>query len=95
MIPALRDVSLIWLLCPGLLCLLVPIAVMGGLAFVTRKGRLALPSKFQAAQRGLRKVDAIVDKAGEKVAAPFVAAETRSANLKARANYVRRRFGKG
>jgi len=94
MIPALRDVSLIWLLCPGLLCLLVPIAIMGGLAWVTRKGRLALRPKFQSALRGMQKIDAIVDKAGEKVAAPFVAAEARGAQVKAQADHIKRQFSK-
>lgn len=83
MIPALRDVSLILLLTPCLLCLLIPIAVMVGLNWLTRKGRRALPDKFHAAHRGLRQIDAIVERAGVKVAAPFIAAETRGAQIKA------------
>ncbi len=94
MIPALRDVSLILLLTPCLLCLLVPIAVMVGVNWLTRKGRRALPDKFQAAQRGLRKVDAIVDRAGEKAAAPFIAAETRTAQIKAQWQNFKRQFSK-
>ena len=94
MIPALRDVSLILLLTPCLLCLLIPIAVMVGMNWLTRKGRRALPDKFHAAQRGLRKVDAIVDRAGEKAAAPFIAAETRSAQIKAQWRNLKRQFSK-
>ena len=94
MIPALRDVSLILLLTPCLLCLLVPIAVMVGVNWLTRKGRLALPDKLHAAQRGMRKVDAIVDRAGEKAAAPFIAAETRTAQIKAQWQNFKRQFSK-
>ena len=94
MIPALRDVSLILLLTPCLLCLLVPIAVMVGVNWLTRKGRRALPDKLHAAQRGLRRVDGIVDRAGEKAAAPFIAAETRSAQAKAQWENLKRQFSK-
>ena len=94
MIPALRDVSLILLLTPCLLCLLVPIAVMAGVNWLTSKGRRALPDKFHAAQRGMRKVDAIVDRAGEKAAAPFIAAETRTAQIKAQWQNFKRQFSK-
>ena len=94
MIPALRDVSLILLLTPCLLCLLIPIAVMVGVNWLTRKGRVALPDKFHAAQRGLRKVDELVDRAGEKAAAPFIAAETRSAQIKAQWANLKRQFSK-
>ncbi len=94
MIPALRDVSLIILLTPCLLCLLVPIAVMVGVNWLTRKGRRALPDKLHAAQRGLRKVDEIVDRAGEKAAAPFIAAETRRAQVRAQWENLKRQFSK-
>jgi hypothetical protein len=94
MIPALRDVSLILLLTPCLLCLLIPIAVMVGMNWLTRKGRRALPDKLHAAQRGLRKVDDLVDKAGEKIAAPFITAESRSAQVKAQWQNVKRQFSK-
>jgi hypothetical protein len=94
MIPALRDVSLIILLTPCLLCLLVPIAVMVGVNWLTRKGRRALPDKFHAAHRGLRRVDEIVDRAGEKAAAPFIAAETRSAQIKAQWQKLKRQFSR-
>jgi len=94
MIPALRDVSLILLLTPCLLCLLIPIAIMFGVNWLTHKGRRALPDKFHAAQRGMRRVDAIVDRAGEKAAAPFIAAETRSAQLKAQWQNLKRQFSR-
>jgi hypothetical protein len=94
MIPALRDVSLIILLTPCLLCLLIPIAVMAGVNWLTRTGRRALPDKLHAAQRGLRKIDALVDRAGEKAAAPFIAAESRSAQIKAQWQNLKRQFSK-
>lgn len=92
MIPALRDVSLILLLTPCLICLLIPIAVLFGANWLTHRGRRALPDKFHAAHRGLRKVDEIVDRAGEKAAAPFIAAESRSAQIKAQWQNLKRQF---
>ena len=94
MIPALRDVSLIILLTPCMICLLIPIAVMVGTNWLARQGRRALPDKLHAAHRGLRKVDAIVDRAGEKAAAPFIAAESRSAQIKAQWQNLKRQFSK-
>ncbi len=94
MIPALRDVSLILLLTPCLLCLLIPLAVLAGMNWLSYRGRRALPDKLHAAQRGMRKVDKMVDRAGEKVAAPFIAAESRSAQLKAQWQNLKRQFSK-
>lgn len=94
MIPALRDVSLILLLTPCLVCLLIPIAVMVGVNWLTRQGRRALPDKLHAAQRGLRKVDEIVDRAGAKAVAPFIAAESRRAQIKAQWQNLKRQFSK-
>ena len=94
MIPALRDVSLILLLTPCLLCLLIPIAIMFGANWLMRQGRRALPDKLHAAQRGLREVDAIVDRAGEKAAAPFIAAESRRAQIQAQWQNFKRQFSK-
>jgi hypothetical protein len=94
MIPALRDVSLIILLTPCLICLLIPIAVMVGVNWLTRQGRRALPDKLHAAQRGLRQVDEIVNRAGAKAAAPFIAAESRRAQIKAQWQNLRRQFSK-
>ena len=94
MIPALRDVSLILLLTPCLACLLIPIAVMVGLNWLTRQGRRALPVKLHAVQRGLRQVDAIVDRAGAKIAAPFIAAELRRAQIQAQWQNLKRQFSK-
>ena len=77
MIPALRDVSLICLIVPTMLCLLIPLALLFGTNWLLRKGRRALPPRLQSVHQTLRRVDAAVDRAGEKVVRPFVAAEAR------------------
>ena len=79
MIPALRDVSLICFIVPTMLCLLIPLALLFGANWALGKGRRALPSKLQSAHQTLRRVDAAVDRAGEKVVGPFVSAEVRVA----------------
>lgn len=94
MLGPLRDVSLIILLFPMLLCLLVPIALTFGLAYVTRRGRLALPDKLHTLHGYMRRADEVVDKGGEKVAAPFIAAEARVTQLKAQFDQVKRQFTK-
>jgi hypothetical protein len=94
MIPALRDVSLILLLTPCLLCLLIPLAALAGMNWLSYKGRRALPDKLHAVQRGMRKADELVDGAGEKVAAPFIMAESRSAQFKAQWQTIKRQFSK-
>jgi len=48
MIPALRDVSLICLIVPTMLCLLIPLALLFGSNWLLRKGRRVLPSKLQS-----------------------------------------------
>ena len=77
MIPALRDVSMICLIVPMLLCLLIPLVLLFGTNWVLRKGRRALPSKLQSVHQTLRRVDAAVDRVGEKVVSPFMSAEAR------------------
>ena len=94
MLGPLRDVSLIILLLPMCLCLLVPLAVMAGSAYLLRRGRLALPGQLHRAHGALRRVDEAVDKAGEKIAAPFIAAEVQAGRARAQWNFVKRSFAK-
>lgn len=94
MLGPLRDVSLIILLLPMCLCLVVPLALMSGSAYLVRRGRLALPGKLHQAHGVLRRVDAAVDRAGEKIAAPFIAAEAQTSRVRAQWNSLKRSFKK-
>ncbi len=77
MIPALRDVSLIILIVPMMLCLLVPLAMVGGSVFLLHKGNKGLRPKLQQAHRSMRAVEAKVDQASNKVASPFISIEAK------------------
>lgn len=94
MLGPLRDVSLIILLFPMCLCLLAPLALMGGMVYLTRRGRLALPDKLHRAHGFMRRVDEAVDKAGEKIAAPFIAADAQAGRARAQWNFIKRTFSK-
>ena len=75
MIPALRDVSLIILIVPAILCLLIPAAILGGSVYAMHKGNKALRPKLQQAHRSMREVEAKVDRVSNKVASPFISLE--------------------
>jgi hypothetical protein len=75
MIPALRDVSLIILIVPMLLCLLIPLAILGGSVYLMGKGNQALRPKLQQAHRAMRGVEAKVDRVSHQVAKPFISLE--------------------
>jgi len=66
MLGNLRDASLIFLICPVMLCLLVPLAVTAGLSYVLVRTRRFLPPKFQLARLQAQRVNAAVDRAGVK-----------------------------
>ncbi len=89
-IPILRDISLIILIVPTMLCLMVPLAILIGSNWLMRKGRTALPPKFDTAYQALRKIDEKVDQAGEKIAKPFIAAEMRTIMIKTWWHHLRR-----
>ena len=94
MIPPLRDVALIILLVPMLLCLLIPLALLFATNWLMLKSRRALPSKLQSVHRSMQRVNQGVDKAGEKVASPFIWIETRGEILKTWWRGLRRRRAK-
>jgi hypothetical protein len=75
MIPALRDVSLIILIVPMLLCLLVPLAILFGSVWLMGKRNKALRPKLQSAHRSMREVERKIDRVGQRVANPFIALE--------------------
>lgn len=90
MLGSLRDVSLIILIVPMLLCLLIPLAILFGSNWALRQGRKALAPKWPKAHEMMRRIDEKVDRAGEKVAAPFMAAEKRVVTIKAWWHYLRK-----
>lgn len=77
MIPALRDVSLIILIIPTLLCLLIPLVILGGSVWLMGKGNKALRPKLQSAHRLLRKIEGRVDGVTDQIAKPFISLEMR------------------
>lgn len=79
MLGPLRDASLIFLICPVMLCLLVPLALTGGIAYLLFRLRRALPSKFRLARLQAQRVNDAVNRAGAKVAEPLASAEAKYA----------------
>jgi len=94
MIPALRDVSLIILIVPCMICLLVPLAILLGTNWALRKGRKGLKPKLQSAQQVMHKIDEKVDRAGEKIASPFIAAEANSVKMRTWWRHLQQQFTK-
>lgn len=81
MLGPLRDASLIFLICPVMLCLLIPLALTGGAAYLLFRTRRALPPKFRVAHLQAQRVNAAVNRAGAKVAAPFTSTEAKYTQL--------------
>ena len=77
MLGPLRDVSIIILVCQGMLCLIIPLALMGGLAYVSYRTHRALPSKFQLVQTQAQRMNKGVDQAGAKIISSLAAAEAK------------------
>src|SRR5512141_1293195 len=75
MIPALRDVSLIILIVPTMLCLLIPLVILGGSVWLMGKGNKALRPKLQLAHHSLRKIESRVDRVTNQIAKPFISLE--------------------
>ena len=92
MIPALRDVSLIILIFPVMLCLLIPMAILFGSVWLTGKANKNLRPKLQSAHRSMREVEQKVDRAGQRIVKPFVALEMRWVRIQVflRGVYARR-----
>jgi hypothetical protein len=77
MIPALRDVSLIILIFPVMLCLLIPAAILFGSVWLAGKANKNLRPKLQSAHRSMREVEQQVDRVGQRIVKPFIALEMR------------------
>ncbi|HZY44115.1 MAG TPA: hypothetical protein VFF70_05120 [Anaerolineae bacterium] len=77
MISALRDVSLILLIFPVMLCLLIPIGILFGSVWLTGKANKNLRPKVQSAHRSMREVERKVDRVGQRIVRPLVALEMR------------------
>jgi hypothetical protein len=75
MIPALRDVSLIILIIPTMLCLLIPAAILFGSVWLMGKTNKGLRPKLQSAHRSMREVEQKVDRVGQRIANPFISFE--------------------
>ncbi len=78
-----RDISLIILIVPMLICALVPSALVFGAWWVTRRTRRALPPRFNQARSGIRRVRDGIDRATRVVAAPVFSTEAQSARMRA------------
>ncbi len=78
MLGPLRDVSIIFLVIPVMLCLLIPLALTIGMAYLLVRTRRFLPPKFRLVRLQAQRVNAAVDKAGEKVTSSLAAAEAKS-----------------
>ncbi len=81
MIPALRDVSLIILIIPTMLCLLIPAVILFGSVWLMGKANKGLRPKLQIAHRSMREVEQKVDRVGQRIANPFIVLELRWVRL--------------
>ena len=81
MLGSLRDASLIFLICPFMLCLLVPLALTAGTAYLFFRTRRALPPKLRLVRLQAQRVNDAVNRAGAKVADPLVSAEAKYTQL--------------
>ncbi len=78
MLGPLRDVSIIFLVIPVMLCLLIPLALTIGMAYLLVRTRRFLPPKFRLVRLQAQRVNAAVDRAGAKVTSSLAAAEAKS-----------------
>ena len=78
-----RDISLIILICPMLICALLPAAIVFGSWWVMRRTRRALPPRFQQARALVRRTRDGIDGATRVIGAPIFYGETQSARVRA------------
>jgi hypothetical protein len=74
LVSTLADVSTMWFVCWSFLLCLIPLAIVGAIAFGMYKLLRALPPVFEKGQEGMAQVAAGADQASKRVAAPFIAA---------------------
>ncbi len=80
---AARDVALIILIVPALICALVPGALVFGAWWVTRRAHRAAPPRIRQVRAGLRRTRDAIDRAARVLTKPIVFGETQSARLRA------------
>ena len=85
-----RDISLIILICPLLICLLAPAAIVFGSWWVMRRTRRALPPRFQQARGLIRRTRDGLDGATRAFSAPIFFFETQAARMRAMRRSLRR-----
>ena len=90
---AARDISLIILIVPMLICALVPAAIAFGAWWGMRRVRRAIPPQLQKVRTGIRKTRDGVDAATRVIVTPIVYAETQSASRRAMWRALRRKLG--
>jgi hypothetical protein len=81
-ISTLADVSTMWLVCLSFLLCLIPLAIVGGVAFGMHKLLRALPPVFKQGQEGMAKVADGADRASKRVAAPFISASALASQIR-------------
>jgi len=79
-----RDISLIILIIPALICLIVPAAIVFGALWATLRVRAWLRSSLRRTREGVRRFGEGTDKASLALARPIVFGETQSAKWRAR-----------
>ena len=79
-----RDIALMILIVPALICSAVPAAIVFGALWVTRRVRVGLLPSIRRAREGTLRVRDGTDKLSRALAGPIVFGETRSAKWRAR-----------
>ena len=85
-----RDISLIILIVPLLICALVPSAIVFGAWWATRRVRFALPARIHQTRAAVRRSRDVIDRVTQVVSVPIVYRETQSARLRAMWRALRR-----
>ena len=78
-----RDISLILLIVPTLICALVPAALAFGAWWATRRVRFALPSRIRQARTAVRRVRNAIDRVTAAITRPIYYREMQAARLRA------------
>jgi hypothetical protein len=79
-----RDIALIILIFPALICSVVPAAIVFGMLWVTLRVRAGLPGPLRQARDGVSRVRDGVDRASRVLASPVFFGEMQSAKWRAR-----------
>lgn len=85
-----RDISLIILIVPLLICALVPGGIVFGAWWATRRVRFALPARLRQARTAVRRSRDAIDRVTQVIGAPIFYRETQSARLRAMWRALRR-----